>query len=143
MSNNHDDLLLIRGIIDQLCAISVSQVSLLVNQSKVLHGALPLISSLHVPTAVVEITDPECCLSEGGPEGKIKKVNQSIIKPGSANVSVRGGIADCSERTQAAISIPMISNVTRGKVLDDHLKDTNECNVGRVCTNQSKPLSPK
>ena len=65
-----------------------------------------------------------------------------IIKSCSANVSVRGVNADRSECTQAIISIPMISNVTRGKVLDDHLNDTNECDVGRVCTNQSKPLSP-
>ena len=77
VSNNRDDILLIRGIIDQLRAISDSQVSLLINQTQVLHGAFLLISSLHVPTAVVEITDPECSLSEGGPEGKIKEFNQS------------------------------------------------------------------
>ena len=64
-----------------------------------LHGALPLIPSLHVPTAVVKIAYPECSLSEGDPEGKIKEFKQSIIKPGSANVSVRGVNADRSERT--------------------------------------------
>ena len=36
----------------------------------------------------------------------------------------------------------MISNVTRGKVLDDLLNDTNECDAGRVCANESKPVSP-
>ena len=81
---------MVRGIIDQLRAITDSQVSLLINQSQVLHGGRPPIPSLHVPTAVVEIADPECSLSEGGPEGKIKEFKQSIAKPGSANVSVRG-----------------------------------------------------
>ena len=96
VSNNCDNILLIRGIIDQLCAISDSQVSLLTNQSQVLLGVCPLVPSLHVPTAVVEIPDPECSLSKGGPEEKSKEFKQSIVKPGSANVSVRGVNADRS-----------------------------------------------
>ena len=59
VSNNRDDLLLIRSIINQLRAISDSQVSLLTNQSHVLSEAHLLAQSLHVPTASVEIADPE------------------------------------------------------------------------------------
>ena len=68
---------MVRGIIDQLRAITDSQVSLLINQSQVLHGVRPLIPSLHVPSVVNKIADPGCSLSEGGPEGKIKEFNQS------------------------------------------------------------------
>ena len=77
VSNNLDDILLIRGIIDQLRAISDSQVSLLINQSQVLHGVRLLILSLHVPTVVAEVADPGCSLSQGGPEEKIKEFNLS------------------------------------------------------------------
>ena len=72
VSNNRDDILLIRSIIDQLRAISDSQVSLLTNQSQVLHEAHLLAQSLHVPTASVEIADPEYILIKGGPGEKNK-----------------------------------------------------------------------
>ena len=39
------------------------------------------------------------------------------------------------------MSTPTVSNATSGKVLDDHLNNTSECDVSRVCTNQSKKLS--
>ena len=41
VSNNHNDLLVIRGILDQLRVSSDSQVSLLINQSQILPGASP------------------------------------------------------------------------------------------------------
>ena len=115
--------------------------SLLINQSQVLRGVLPLTLSLHVPTAIVEIADPECILSEGGPGGEIKELEQFIIKPGSASVRVRGTAVNFSKRTQAFVNTPMVNNVASGKVLDNHINDTSECDVDRLCTNQSKTLS--
>ena len=97
MSNNHDDILVIRGMLDNLRACSDSQLSFLINQSQILRGVSPLIPSLQVPTASVEIADPKCSVSKGGPEGKTKEVKGLIGKPGSAYVSVRGVNVDCSE----------------------------------------------
>ena len=72
--NNHDDLLVIRGILDNLRACSDSQLSFLINQSQILRGVSPLILSLPVPTAVVEIADPKCSVSEGVPDRKTKEI---------------------------------------------------------------------
>ena len=74
VSNNPDDLLVIRGMLDNLHACSDSQLSFLINQSQILCGVSPLILSLQVPSASVEIADPKCSVSEGGPEGKTKEV---------------------------------------------------------------------
>ena len=106
-----------------------------------LRSAHLLAQSLHVPTASVEIADPEYILIVGGPGGKTKELEQPVIENGSAGVSVRGITVDFSECTQAFMSTPTVSNATSGNVLDDHLNDTSECDVGYICTNQSKTLS--
>ena len=96
-SNNHDDLLLIRGILDNLRACSDSQLSFLLNQSQILRGTSQLISSLQVPTVSAEITDPKRSATEGGSEGKPKEVKGLITKAGSASGSIRGSNIDHSE----------------------------------------------
>ena len=68
-SNNHDDLLLIRGILDNLRDCSDSQLSFLLNQSQILRGTSQLISSSQAPAVPVEITDPTRSAIEGGSEG--------------------------------------------------------------------------
>ena len=97
-SNNHDDLLLIRGILDNLRDCSDSQLSFLLNQSQILRGTSQLISSSQAPAVSVEITDPARSAIEGGSEGKSKEVNRLTAKAGSASVNVRGSNIDRSEQ---------------------------------------------
>ena len=76
-SNNHDDLLLIQGILDNLRACSDSQLSFLLNQSQILCGTSQLKPSSQVSTVSAEITEP-------------KEVKRLITKAGSASVSAQG-----------------------------------------------------
>ena len=117
VSNNRDDLLLIRSMIDQLRAISDFQVSLLINQSQVLREAHLLAQSLHVPTASVEIADPEYILIKGGPVEKFKELEQSVIETGRAGVNVRGITVDLSERTQAFMNTQRLAMLLLGRHL--------------------------
>ena len=93
-SNNHDSLLLIRDILDNLRA---SQLSFLLNQSQILSGTSQLIPSSHVPIVSAEITVPKSGVTEGGSEEKPKEVKRLIAKAGSASAGVRGSNIDRSE----------------------------------------------
>ena len=138
MSSNRDDLLLMRTMIDQLCAMSDSQVSLLANQFQVLREAHQVAQSLHVPTASVEAADPEHTVIIGGPRDKVKGLEQTVIKNGSVGLGVRDIVVDLSEHAQSSMSTPMVSNSTCGDVLEDRFNVTRECDVVRRCTKQSK-----
>ena len=141
VSSNRDNLLLIRSIIDQLCAISDSQVSLLTNQSQVLRETHLLAQSLHVPTTSVETADPEHPVIVGGPGGIITELEQTVIENGSAGVGASDISVDFSGSAQSSMSTPKVSNATSGNKSDDHPNNTRERDVVRVRTNQSKNLS--
>ena len=59
MSSSRNNLLLMRSMIDQLCAMSDSQVLLLSKQFQVLREAHQIAQSLHVPTSSGEAADAE------------------------------------------------------------------------------------
>ena len=101
-ANNHDDLLLIRGIIDDLHASSDSQLLLLLNQSQILRGISQVISSSQISTVVAEVDDPKRCATEGASEEK-GKVNKRLAKAGSAGVSLRGSAIDRCKPSTAHI----------------------------------------
>ena len=141
MSSNRDDLLLMRSMIDQLCAMSDSQVSLLANQFQVLREAHQVAQSLHVPMASVEAADPEHTVIVGGPCDKVKGLEQTVIKNGSVGLGVRDIVVNLSERAQSSMSTPMVSNSTSGDVLEDRFNVTRERDVVRRCTKQFKKLN--
>ena len=140
MSSNRDDLLLMRSMIDQLHAMSDSQVSLLANQFQVLREAHQVAQSLHVPTASVEAADSGYTVIVGGPCDKVKGLEQTVIKNGSVGLGVRDIVVDLSKRAQSSMSTPMVSNSTCGDVLEDGLNVTRERDVVRRCTNRSERL---
>ena len=96
-SNNHDSLLAIQDVLDNLRACSDSQLSWLLNQSQILRGAPQLIPSLHAPTVSAEITVPKSSVTKEGSEEKTKDIKRLIAKAGSASTGVRGSKTDRSE----------------------------------------------
>ena len=95
-ANNHDDLLLIRGTVDEVRASSDSLLSLQLNQSQILHIISQLISSSKIPTVVAEVTDSKRSTPEGASEER-NKVTKRLVKAGSAGVSLSGSAIDRSK----------------------------------------------
>ena len=108
-SNNHDGLLLIRDILDNLRACSDSQLSFLLIQSQILRGTPQLIPSSHVPTVSAEITVSKSSVTEGGSEEKTKDVKRLIAKAGSASAGVRGSKTDRSEHVGGLECVDLLS----------------------------------
>ena len=171
VSNNHDGLLVIRDVLDNLRACSDSQLSFLLNQSQILHGAPQLIPSSHAPTVSTEITVSKSSVTEGGSEEKTKDVKRLIAKAGSASAGVRGSKTDRSEHVRGLECVDLssppplinlwISQVSRYKFpcpLQAHDHELSDCSEffafspkdrwfkiprGRICFTCLRPKGPQ
>ena len=87
MASSCNDLLLMRSMIDQFCAILDFQVLLLSNQLQVLRKAHQIALSLHVPMLSGETANPEHTVIVEDPDGKVRGLAQTLVS--KANESLR------------------------------------------------------
>ena len=140
MSSSRNNLLLMRSMIDQLCAMSDSQVLLLSKQFQVLREAHQIAQSLHVPTSSGEAADAEHTVIVGDPCDKVKGLEQTVVTNGNVNLSFRDVVVDPCERVQMSMNTPMDSNSTCGDVLEDRPNITRERDIISRGTERSEKL---
>ena len=108
-SNNHDDLLSLCSLIDQLPATSDSQFSSLMDQLQVLSESTNTAQPLPIPISSVEVGDVDHTVIIEGLRGKVKGLEQTIFIERNAVKGLRDMVVDLIECVNSSLSTAVTS----------------------------------